>query len=1350
MHHRMTTWLTLFGVCLSICHAVQGQNPMIPQPLLPWQDWVTWQDPHRNCPTPYFSHEQHYCFWPSRMTLNVNGSQGTWEMNVNVYAETWIPLPGSADAWPAKVQVNGEPIAVVERDHSPAVQLPPGTHNVTGEFSWDVMPERIAIPHAIGILALTVNGTDVPAPTWDPNGDIWLQRARTEGTERDSLTAQVYRVIEDGIPLWLRTEVELTVSGKSREEVLGSVLPEGWILSSVESPIPVAVDDSGRMKAQVRAGRWNILLHAFRTDDAQTIQFAADARPIVASELIGFQANPEFRLAEIQQLPSMDVTQTTFPEKWRGLPVFLWDTKNPFLLVQKLRGKGGQRPEGLSVQREWWLDEDGGGYTSLDRIQANLQEISRLDATEGLSLGAVRINGVGQLITENPATGAHGVEIRTRNLKVEAIGRMSSAAEQPATGWQTSVDSLALTLNLPPGWRLLALFGADQVEGDWLTAWTLLDLFLLLIFSLAVFRLWGFWAGLIAFFAYGLAYQEFGAPRLTWLFVLMPVALLRVVRDGTAHRWIRAWKWIATALLVLCLLPFVATQIQSAIYPQLERPGIHYGSRGMFQLLELGPRPGLHVAASAKMLRNEVQQVPEEAVLDEAAGRKGVPQTQPSRLDKANLAYDPRERIQTGPADPQWKWIQANCRWNGPVAPDQTIQAFLVSVPVHRLMTVIRLFLLLLLAVIVLGVKRTSKGLPKPTAAVLMALVGFGFPLSANGQFPDSVMLDGLRERLLTPSDAYPRAADIPRVDLQLKENTLRMRAEIHTAIDVAVPLPGRLPAWSPLTVTIDGQPATSVCRRDGFLWAFMPKGVHSVVVEGLLPNAAEWDWSFHLKPRRVAIDAPGWTVTGVRANGVPDDQVFFARQQEALTREADYDRKEFQSVVVVDRHVEAGLVWQARTEVTRLSATGKALSLKVPLLPGERVLNADAVIEDGAIVVALSAGQSSVQWQSELPIGAEMRLRAAKTNQWVERWHLVTSPVWNVAVTGLAPVFASQTLELIPVWHPWPGEEVVWHFARPVPVKGETMTVKQVSQTTSLGARQSTHQMQVSVECSLGDDLVLELEPEAEITSLQRDRQRIPVRREDSRLLVPIQPGHQVVEVGWLTAQKLGTIARAGRVTLPITGSNITTILQAPESRWILWAQGPQMGPAVRFWIIVPVAILAAIVLGCLPGSPLRIHEWVLLSLGLTQVDLVPAMIVVGWLFLLAWRGRQTPSPDHRWSFNLMQVFLVLMTFVVLCILVSVVRAGLLGQPEMFIVGNGSSQVYLQWFQPATSGPLPQPWVVSVSLWYYRLLMLLWALWLASALLRWLVWGWQQFSHGGGWQKKHALQKDSPAAPSG
>jgi hypothetical protein len=43
---------------------------------------------------------------------------------------------------------------------------------------------------------------------------------------------------------------------------------------------------------------------------------------------------------------------------------------------------------------------------------------------------------------------------------------------------------------------------------------------------------------------------------------------------------------------------------------------------------------------------------------------------------------------------------------------------------------------------------------------------------------------------------------------------------------------------------------------------------------------------------------------------------------------------------------------------------------------------------------------------------------------------------------------------------------------------------------------------------------------------------------------------------------------------------------------------------------------------------------------------------------------------------------------------------------------------------------------VVSVPLWFYRLAMLAWSLWLVFALLRWIAWGWRCYGTGGSWQR--------------
>lgn len=1299
----------------------------IPEPLRGWEGWVTWGEKHLNCPTPYHAANEHICFWPSTLSIRAGRNAGGFDLDVTVFEETWVPLPGGSGTWPFDVRTGETKAVVLERSGHPNVRLAPGTHRLTGSFQWDQMPQWIAIPQEVGLLSLVVESKPVDLPNWDAAGRLWLRRIRSDVTDENQLAVKVYRLLEDGIPMWLRTELELSVSGASREERLGWVLPAGWKLATVDSPVPVAIDDQGRMKAQVRAGKWRIRLDAFRTSDAREIAFSTSAEPVVSQELLAFKPDPELRTVELEGLTPVDVAQTTLPQAWRNYSVFQWATDSSCRIVETVRGMGLQRPRGLKINRQFWLDENGRGLTFRDHVEGQMQQLWRLDVSGGQELGAVRIDGQGQLITTHPETGAHGVEIRTRQLNMDAIGRIASVTEVPAAGWRTDADSLGITLNLPPGWRLLALFGADWVYGDWVTAWSLLDLFLLLIFSLSVFRLWGWWAGLVALIAFGLAYHEPVAPRYAWFFLLIPLALLRVVPKGAAHKWMAAWKLVAVIVLTLCLVPFVAMQIQSALYPQLERQGVAYPSQGLFRFART---PSL-----AKRL------LP--AARSSAVKQKHVS----SRFPDSNLWLDPNTRIQTGPAEPEWKWNQVYCGWDGPVSAGQRMRLILISLPMQRVLSVLRPLLLLALAGILLGVRGLANPFSRRAAqAALTLCLACSLPAAAGAaEIPDQTMLNTLRERLLEPADAYPHGATIPNATVRVADGKITMDLEVHCAVGVAVPLPGQLPSWSPLTVKVDDDTPGPLCRKDGYLWVLLSPGVHHLVVKGLLPNATEWQWTFLLKPKRVSITAPEWTVTGLRPNGIPEDQIFLVRHQEISTDKAEYEQKDFNAIVAVDRRLEVGLIWQARTEVTRLSSSSKAVSLNVPLLAGEKVLTSNVVVKDGHVEVRLGAGEKAFAWESELPITPEIRLEAQDTDRWIERWHLLTSPAWNVAMTNLTPVFEPEEQNLIPVWHPWPGQGVTLSFSKPEAVSGQTVTVRRVRHEVSLGKRQRTVQLTLDIESSLGDDFGITLDPQAEVSLLQLDGRRIPVRREGGKLMIAVHPGEQKLEIGWATPKAMATAVRAAPVVLPVDGANITTIMRIPESRWVLWAHGPLRGPAVRFWTILGCAILAAWVLASLRLSPISRTSWMLLAIGLTQVHLALALTVVGWFFLLAWRGKPGLGGLAPWRFNLLQLALILLSAAAAAVLVVAVSEGLLGNPEMFIRGNGSSPTFLQWSEPRAGLELPQPLVVSCSVWIYRYLMLAWALWLAVSLIRWLKWGWGQFSSEGCWKPLARTAKPAP-----
>jgi hypothetical protein len=1313
-----------------------GADADVPGTLREWVPWVLRGEAGRNSPRDAAAGDRRQAVWPGELQLEAEGTGGRFQMTVKAFDGSWLRLPGNGDAWPREVTLGGTPVAVVAREGIPAVRLEAGQHTLGGVFVWPAgMPEKIQVPPDIGILRLSVEGKAVEVPGWDADGSLWLRRTRAEAADRDLLTLKVYRVIEDGIPMWLRTEIELSVSGKSREEELGYALPEGWQPAAVTGPLPCALDRDGRLRVQVRAGKWQIGVDAFRTQADGNFRHAAGRKPLVEQELIAFQADPALRVVELRGLVSVDVAQTTMPERWRRLPLWLWDTAQPFALEEKMRGMGEQRAPGLRFEREFWLDEDGRGFTWRDRLSGSGQNTWRLDAAAGQELGSVKIDGEGQLITRHPLSGTSGVEVRRRDLNLTATGRAGFDGSVHATGWLAHAESLEAKLHLPPGWRLLAVFGPEWSQGDWLTSWSLLDVFLVLMLGLAVQRLHGLGAGLVAVAALILLWKEPGAPRWSWGVLLALSALLRVVPAGRAAAVLRWGFGLAALVFAVVSVPFVSRQLTGMLHPQVET--LRSGSAFV---------PGASVMAAESSMRAAMQ---DDGVQTRAVQQQAV---------KSNLLYDSKAKIQTGPAIPQWDWRTVNFGWRGPVTPEQRVRLVLLPALPQRILTLARILLLLGLAYLLLrpGRETRAKAPPVPPAAPAVALAALllmvsGMPAGAQQEarenalaperVPGSALLRELKAELLKVPDAFPGAAEIPAVKLRLVDRVLTMEAVVHAAAECSIPLPGQLSAWSPQEVTVDGQSAPALSRHDGFLQVAVSAGVHRVTVRGWLPPGSEWQWTYALKPRTVEIEAPGWTVTGVRPDGVPEGQVFFARQQADPTGEAAYDRRDFEAAVAVERRLELGLVWQVRTKVIRLSGEGKAVAFRLPLLAGERVLTSGITPMGDQLDVRLGAGDREFAWESEIPVQESIELRADAEGRWVERWFLETSPVWNVALGGLAPVFSRGSTDLVPGWFPWPGESVTLTVSRPEAVTGETTTVRRVRQETAAGRQRRTTTLTLDIEASMGRDFGVALESGAEIAGLTLNGESVPVRREGSGVMVPVRPGSQEVVLKWNRAAELGTLVGTDRVGLPVESSNITQRLALPEDRWVLWVRGPLIGPAIRFWAVLAGAVVFALVLGGLPFSPFTRLQWALLLMGLTQVPLVAGGGLVLWFFWLGWRGSPQGMRPGSLGFNASQVLLGLGVLPVIVVVAMVLYNGLLGKPTMFLLGAGSYRTTLQWYQARGGLQLPGPEAVSVSIWVYRGLMLAWSVWLALTLLRMAKWAWQQYAAGGLWARPPAAE---------
>lgn len=1372
-------------LCWLVFSSNVSANPLppdqVPDPLKPWVGWVL--DGHQDRDCPYlFNEEQRQCAWPGSLELQLADTGGTFTQHWDVYGETALRLPGDAQHWPQQVH-SGEntPIAVTERDGYPSVTLPSGSHTISGQFFWDKLPEALFVAPETGLVKLSVNGTTIAAPEFNAAGSLWLS-SHTEEASEDNLDVQVFRKVLDTHPLQVVTRIQLRVAGKQRQVELAPVLLADFIPLHLDSPLPTRMGQDGKLQVQLRPGEWAIELTGRASTNLTALALPEATAPWPVEEVWVFEADASLRQVQVEGVNSIDPSQTRLPEAWASLPAYLMAGGSTMTLAEQHRGMATS-PAQLGLTRQLWLDFDGGGYTLQDRLEGTLAQESRLEVLPDIRLGRVSLGGEPQLITRQAQGEADGVEVRQRTLHLEADSRYEARGGLPISGWQQELQKVTTTLHLPPGWLLFAALGTDNVAATWLQQWDLLDLFLVLLVVVATGYLFGWrWAAL-AGAALVLTWHLPDAPQYIWLNLLAVTALLRALPSGNVvlRQWLGRYRWLSLLALVLLVLPFIIGTVRSALYPQLAYSGagteFDIGLQGNKATMPraagaAAPMPAAPAApppetervadAAANVMEQEEKQQVERKMAVPKVLASGEYQTSSIGVAKkggmdakreANLRnIDPNSMIQTGPGLPHWQGDSVVLEWSGVITPAERATLWLLPPWAHSLLKLLGVVVLLLFAVRLAGLAdwgsagwqrlRLFGHGGKAVVSVLLVvplLASLPPPVSAaEPPTPSAEMLQLLQERLLRAPECLPDCAQIDALDMQLQANSLTLRLRVHTATRVAVPLPGSQSTWLPQTVLVDGK-ATQTLRRDGEqrLWVVLAQGQHDVALQGELPSRSSLALPLPLKPHRVTWQGEGWQVDGLRDNGVPEDQLQLNRTA-AVADAATQDMPTLPAFVKIQRRLDLGLDWYVVTTITRVSDSAAPISLAIPLLEGEQPLSEQFTIKDKTIQINLKPQQDALEWTSSLPQMEKLVLNASHNSAWLEEWQVAASPVWHVEASGL-PSNAYEETEGQGVlsWKPWAGETLNLVINRPQGTQGQTVTVLSSQVVVDVGKRARDVMLRLNLHSSRGSQHTLTLPNGVELKSLSVDGVKQAIQQQQGKVVVPLLPKKQEVVLEW---QEVGTMPMHyafPNVDLGLPSVNSEFRLQLPEDRWVLWANGPLLGPAVLFWGVLGVLLVLAFLLGQSGLTPLKTWQWFLLGVGLSQSSPYLMVLIVGWLVILAWRGKATLDARPYWQFNLLQIGLALLTLIALSSLVGAVANGLLGLPDMQIAGNGSWRGDLQWYQDRADNVLEQPVVLSVPVFYYRLLMLGWALWLAVAVLGWLRWGWQAFVQDGLWRQK-------------
>ncbi|MEP6484857.1 MAG: hypothetical protein ABJB01_10430 [Rudaea sp.] len=1367
----------LLALCASGTHAQTVSTPSaadaVPPSLKDWRAWVLKDLDFRSCPvlgnqSPESS-DAFVCAWPSRLTINATAEGATFSIRWQVDAPSWIPLPGDGTLWPQQVTVNNQRQPVVLYQNAPALRLTAGAYEIAGRIPWRQRPQTLLVPRQIGLVSLNIDGKAV-VPIQRNQDIVTLGRADTAARESDAMAMRVFRKLTDGIPAQLETKIQIASSGQAREEVLGPVLPQGFTPLSLSSEWPARLDDDGRLHLQVQAGEGAITIKARADTAIDKVVARLAATPWPAQETWSYESAP-MRVTSATSALQVDPRQAGVPAEWSALPAFALGNDGVLSIEQRSRGLGTDEGNRLTLQREAWLDFNGDGWYARDRVAGKMLRGWRLDLAAPYILERADAENSRRganngpeplLITKGAKPELSGVEWRTPAVDLGAGVRVASAATTlPVSGWQDTFDRIDTTLHLPFGYRLIAAPGADVAAGSWMSNWTLLDAFVCAVLFLIAWRYLGAVGAIVSGIYLLLGYQETDAPFWTLLGVAALALVVRALPSGKLRAWAEGGRRVVLLFLILIALPFAAAQLRFALYPQLEHgesAAADFSGDGAIGAY------GKATAYRHRVARNEAggaldsptapppATVPQEAKMEKDDRSRTVVVTA-SVVPRADMIehYSESTVVQTGAGEPSWSLgSTANLSWSGPVLVDQSVH-LLIAAP--WLVRPLRVLLVLLLGWLIWQLSRhvvqaMRSGAPLGMTALLIAGLIATAPLQAQ-TYPSDQLLQQLRQRLTEAPKCTPTCAGISEAQVTANGDSIVIALDAAAIEPLALPLPTADASVMLKSIKVDGVVDESIVRRDDdTLWVSIGRGVHRVEVE-YAAYADKVSFKFPLAPHRVQMAGNGWESSGLSEDRLLADALNLTRARSGAPGKMLAGAQQFPPYVRIERNLTLGLQWYITTQAIRIAPEHGSVTVTASTLTGEHVTSPDVKSEGGNVLAAIADDSYSTQWSSALDKADTLSLTAPSLADRAEVWRIIVSPTWHVEFSGVPESLNASNQNDTDYrnfeFDPLPGETLTIKVSRPVAAVGETRAIDAVSVSTEQGQHAATHTLHFATRASQGGEQSIDVPKDAEVLGVSRDGQALNLRPRDGKLSLPLVPGRHAYDISFRQTADLATIVGTPDIALGAPAANIDVSLALPADRWLLATWGPRVGPAVLYWGELLVMILAAYALSRTRRTPLRFRDWLLLGIGFSTFSWGALVVVVAWLFAFDWRSRTTIAANG--TFNLAQFGLAALTAIALLCLVSAIPQGLLGQPDMHVTGYGSSAHTLRWFVDRSADALPRASAVSVPLWVYKVLMLIWALWLANALIGWLRQAFAAWTKDGYWRPR--VKAAAPIAPS-
>ena len=1296
----------------------------IPAGLKPWESWVQYQQEFRDCP--YFYNQYagqkatHVCAWPQELSIDIETNKARFSIDWEVLEDSWIPLPGDAHSWPQSVAVDATAVTVQNKDDVPRIFLTPGRYNVSGEFDWVKRPESIRIPDVLTDIRLQLDDQLVLFPERE-DGELWLgENNDNEELQANTVEFEVNRLIIDGHPMTMFMAIDLFVSGAARTETLGTISTDLLNITGISGDLSAYMDDQGNLLAQLKPGNWEMNLTFKITGWPEQIAFNPQGEFWPKQEIWAYQDNKNIRLTQIEGVTPINPEQSF--SRWDQVPNYLLNAGDTFTINEQKRGTLNQS-EQLSLYRELWLSFDGKSFRSKDQISGAKLGSWRLNAQPGFQLLNANSHDETILITQSENS-QQGVELRRPQVDLQVSGEFPSNQLHHISNWQASFDDITTELYLPHGYMALATRNVDDTRNVWVEKWRLWDIFVVMLLTAFTFRFIGIKSAVAAFFALLLGYHEINMPLAAWAGVIIAAALLHLKPTGRIGTLVRSYAFVSALVLLVGLIPFVIGQLRLSLYPQLNPSSIPMQQlAGKSAPASFAKKKAADLNQVYSQTYNRANALPIQQYESDIEEQSTITVTG-SRIRQSDLLnhYQKDAILQAGKGTPQWRFNSVRLQWDGPITAEQNFSLYLLTPAMSVIWRVLLVVTSLLWFVMLLKhmIPRTK---PAQTAATSMVfLLLFSGAISAQQFPPDNMLLD-LQKRIYERAPCDPSCASLETTTVSASDNEMQMILDYHALEDVIIPLP-HSDAWHLSEITVNGNDNPYRVRRKNQPWIAVEAGINRVRLKGVLANKNNISVIFPMRSGNIRTKSDNWQFAGLDGHVLNNNTLQLITSSRSNSTE-ESKTTNYKAFVKVTRGLSFDDQWRLYTTVERIAPQEGVINMAIPLAPNERPYDKLQRNEDGDILVSMAPDQESFSWRSVIDRTESITWQAAQNASYLEVWDFISAPQWHVTIDGL-PMITPNSDTYDPddffthVYMPRPGESLTAEISRPQAVAGDILSIESINTIFTVGKRTTKADTTIKYRATQGGSFQVKLDPNADVKKVTYDGVESNLVNEDGLVDIGFLPGQHNVVIEWHMNSALSSLHSTPIISVEKDYTNLTQTIRVPRNRWLLWGSSEGVGPAFLYWGELVIFVVIAFFLARLPYSPLKFWQWLVLGFAFGTFSWLALTVVSIWLFFLNWKKQFKGFESHNKNV-LLHWFTLFASGISIIVLISAVAFGLLSYPDMGISGQNAYGSQLQWFLDNGQGDIPAIQVLSLPLWVYKALILIWATWISFALINWL-----------------------------